>query len=77
MLSNKEKFYLAIDRTDWKFGKTDINTLMLSAVYIAIPWEILPHQGNYQRYGSNCADILVQHNTPLLAFNISMMRCRN
>ena len=48
MLSNKEKFYLAIDRTNWQFGKTDINILMLSAVYegIAIPlyWEMLPHQ---------------------------------
>lgn len=50
MLSNKDKFYLAIDRTNWQFGKTDINILMLSAVYegIAIPlyWEMLPHQGN-------------------------------
>ena len=36
MLSNKDKFYLAIDRTNWQFGKTDINILMLSAVYEGI-----------------------------------------
>lgn len=50
LLSHKEKVYLVLDRTNWKFGKTEINILMLSAVYegIAIPlyWVTLPHKGN-------------------------------
>ena len=50
MLSNKAKFYLALDRTNWQFGNTDINILMLSAVHegVAIPlyWEMIPHKGN-------------------------------
>jgi len=50
MLSNKGKFYLAIDQANWQFGKAEINILMLSEVYkgIDIPlyWEMLPHQGN-------------------------------
>ena len=50
LLSTKEKFYLALDRTNWQFGKTHINILMLSAVYegVAIPlyWTTLPHKGN-------------------------------
>jgi hypothetical protein len=34
-----EKLYLTIDRTNWQWGKTDINILMLSIAYkgIAIP----------------------------------------
>jgi hypothetical protein len=42
--------YLALDRTNWRWGKKDINILMLSVVYkgIALPvlWRLLPHRGN-------------------------------
>ena len=41
---------LSLDRTNWKWGKKDINILMLSVVYkgIAIPlfWDLLPKRGN-------------------------------
>jgi Transposase DDE domain len=41
---------LAIDRTNWKFGKTDLNILMLAIVHqgIAYPliWQVLPVTGN-------------------------------
>lgn len=50
LLSTKDKLYLILDRTNWQFGKTDINILVLSAVYegIAIPlyYDLLDHRGN-------------------------------
>ena len=45
-----KKLNLAIDRTNWKFGKIDINILMLTVVYkgIALPlmWSCLKKRGN-------------------------------
>lgn len=39
-----------MDRTNWRWGKSDINILMLSVVYkgIALPifWSLLPKFGN-------------------------------
>lgn len=50
LLSTKKKWNLILDRTNWKFGKTDINILVLSVAYegIAIPlyYELLDHKGN-------------------------------
>ena len=50
LLSAKEKLYLILDRTNWKFGKTNINILVLSVVYegIAVPLyhDLLDHRGN-------------------------------
>jgi hypothetical protein len=50
ILRIKEKFILSIDRTNWKFGKVDINILAIGIFYnnIAVPvlWKILPKQGN-------------------------------
>lgn len=50
LLSNRDKLYLILDRTNWQFGKTNINILVLSAVYegIAVPlyYEFLNHRGN-------------------------------
>lgn len=44
------EWVLTMDRTNWKFGKADINILMLAVAYkgIAIPllWELLPKRGN-------------------------------
>lgn len=43
-------WYLTLDRTNWKFGRCDINILMLGIAHrgLAIPvvWTLLPHQGN-------------------------------
>ena len=48
--SADEKVYLSIDRTNWKWGKTNINLLVLSACYrgVAIPlyWTALNKRGN-------------------------------
>lgn len=47
---DQTSLFLAIDRTNWRWGKQDINILMLSVVYrgIALPllWELLPKRGN-------------------------------
>ena len=46
---DKNNVILALDRTNWKFGKVDINILMLSITYdgIAFPimWKILDNKG--------------------------------
>ena len=47
----KGKWILCIDRTNWKFGKTHINILMISVAQksgLSIPliWKILPKAGN-------------------------------
>ena len=43
-------FYLAMDRTNWQWGKTNLNILMLAVVYkgVAIPvyWLLLDKKGN-------------------------------
>ena len=45
-----ETCYLTMDRTNWQWGKSDINILMLGIVYkgIAIPigWKLLDKRGN-------------------------------
>jgi len=50
MIDTDKQVYLSMDRTNWKWGQSDINILMLSIVYegISIPiyWELLPHRGN-------------------------------
>lgn len=48
-LFNFKHVYLTMDRTNWKWGKRDINILMLAIVYkgIAIPvvWSLLDNKG--------------------------------
>ena len=50
LLPNKEQLTLSIDRTNWKFGKTDINIFMLGIVYqgVAFPlmFSMLKKRGN-------------------------------
>ena len=45
-----KNYYLTLDRTNWKWGKSNLNILTLGVVYkgIAIPilWEVLDKQGN-------------------------------
>lgn len=49
----EEKPYLLMDRTEWEYGKTWINILMIAVAYkrTAIPlgWVILPGRGNSSR----------------------------
>lgn len=55
LLPCKSGLVISIDRTNWQFGKTDINIFMLSVCYngLAFPvlWEMLPKRGN-----SNCEE---------------------
>jgi hypothetical protein len=50
IIPQKEKFYIVMDRTNWKFGKTDINVLMLGIIHknICFPlyWSLLDKRGN-------------------------------
>lgn len=50
LLPDKDKCNLCLDRTNWKFGETNINILMLSVAYkgISFPimWMMLPKRGN-------------------------------
>lgn len=49
-IGGNEKFILIMDRTNWMFGKFDINILCLSVAYhgVSIPifWSFLPKKGN-------------------------------
>src|SRR3954463_1599875 len=55
LLPCKSNLVISIDRTNWQFGRTDINIFMLSVCYdgIAFPllWKMLPKRGN-----SNCKE---------------------
>lgn len=50
LLSGYSKYYLVIDRTNWKFGKSDINILMLGIIYknscFPLFWELLAKGGS-------------------------------
>jgi hypothetical protein len=50
LLPDKPPYQVSFDRTNWKFGKTDINIIMLSVSYhgVSIPllWKMLPKRGN-------------------------------
>lgn len=41
LLPNKQQLTLTIDRTNWKFGKTDINIFMLGIVYQGVAFPLL------------------------------------
>ncbi len=49
-LPSKEKFYIVMDRTNWKFGKNPINILMLGIIYkrqcFPFCWELLDKGGS-------------------------------
>jgi len=50
LLPRQEKLILSIDRTNWKFGQTDVNILMLGVLYngVAFPliFSMLNKRGN-------------------------------
>lgn len=41
LLPSKDKLILSIDRTNWKFGQTDINIFMLGIVYKGVAFPLL------------------------------------
>src|SRR3982751_5606637 len=50
LLPTQSNLMISIDRTNWQFGKTDLNIFMLSVCYqgIAFPllWQLLAKKGN-------------------------------
>ena len=50
LFAQQEKVYLSMDRTNWQWGKSPINILMLSLVYkgtaIPIHWSMVNSKGN-------------------------------
>ncbi len=71
LLPCKSDLIISIDRTNWQFGKTDINIFMLSVCYngIAFPilWKMLAKRGN-----SNCEERieLIKSSLQYLAKNV-------
>lgn len=54
LLSSQSKYYLVMDRTNWKFGKSDINILMLGIIYknncFPLFWDLLAKGGSSSTY---------------------------
>ncbi len=50
LVPRRDNFIVSMDRTNWKFGQTDMNVLMIAICYkgIAYPilWQLLPKAGN-------------------------------
>jgi hypothetical protein len=50
LIGNPDRWYLCMDRTNWKVGKSDINILMLAVVTeryrVPLMWSFLNHSGN-------------------------------
>ena len=50
LVPQSEDFVVSMDRTNWKFGRTDINVLMIAICYKGIAylilWQLLPKAGN-------------------------------
>lgn len=66
LLPDKPPYKLCMDRTNWQFGTTDINILMLSVCYkgVSIPliWQLLPKRGNSNaRERSDLLNIYTTH----------------
>lgn len=50
LIGNPDRWYLCMDRTNWKIGKSDVNILMLAVVTeryrVPLMWAFLGHPGN-------------------------------
>jgi len=50
LIGNPSRWYLCMDRTNWKIGKSDVNSLMLAVVTeryrVPLMWTFLGHSGN-------------------------------
>ena len=55
LLPNKENLKLSIDRTNWKFGQTNINIFMLGVTYKGVAFPLLFKMLN-KRGNSNCKE---------------------
>lgn len=74
LLPNKEGLKLSIDRTNWKFGQTNINIFMLGVTYkgVAFPllFKMLDKRGN-----SNCRERIDLVNRFIRLFGTNCIDC--
>jgi Transposase DDE domain len=74
LLPIQGKVQLSLDRTNWKFGITDINILMLGVVYkgVAFPllFTLLPKRGN-----SNTSERIMLIDRYIQLFSIETIEC--
>jgi len=74
LLPNKENLKLSIDRTNWKFGQTNINIFMLGVTYkgVAFPllFKMLDKRGN-----SNCRERIDLVNRFIRLFGTNCIDC--
>jgi hypothetical protein len=81
LIGNPDRWYLCMDRTNWKIGKSDVKILMLAVVTeryrVPLMWAFLGHPGNstayFARFGHRFRAILGTRFTPSWAA-ISRMR---
>jgi hypothetical protein len=73
LLPHQDKLVLSIDRTNWKFGQTNINIFMLGIVYkgVAFPllFTMLDKRGN-----SNCKERINLINICINLFGIDVIK---
>ena len=67
-------FVLTLDRTNWKFGKSNINVLTLGIAYkgtaFPVMWKFLPKRGN-----SNTEERIELMNRFIFLFGVEKIRC--
>lgn len=74
MLNLGREIDLALDRTNWKIGSTNINVLVLAIVTrrfrVPLLWSLIPHQGN-----SNTQQRIALMQRYLALFGASSIKC--
>ena len=57
LIGNPDRWYLCIDRTNWKIGKSDVNILMLAVVTeryrVPLMWTFLSHSGKAKGHSAS------------------------
>ena len=74
LLPLHKDFVLTLDRTNWKFGKSNINVLTLGIAYkgtaFPISWKFLPKRGN-----SNTEERIELMNKFIAIFGVERIKC--
>jgi len=74
LLPQKENLKLSIDRTNWKFGQTDINIFMLGVTYKGVAFPLLFKMLNKRR-NSNCKERIDLVNRFIQLFGTNCIDC--
>lgn len=74
LLPDKENLKLSIDRTNWKFGQTNINIFMLGVTYNGVAFPLLFTMLN-KRGNSNCKERIDLINRFITLFGTNCIDC--